>query len=293
MCSCLIFPLTSQSKGWRGIVPLVSTRSDVERLLGPCSKGNRASCLYETDKEIVNVNYSDGPCEKGWPFGYNIPTDTVEWIRVSPLTYLHVEELDFKLDTYEKRVNSDASLMYVNNQQGIAVWVFDGKVGSLIYGSTNKQAHLRCPSAVALELPKGTEATDAHSMLYSYGEVEGSEEIEYLSGFAKLLRKEPNTQGYIVTYAGQRSFANEAARRLKCQRNYLIKRQGIDGQRITTIDGGYHPTRRVELYVLLKGGAVPVPFPSVRPSRVEVINENSITANILSPCSDSHRVANY
>jgi len=40
----------------------------------------------------------------------------------------------------------------------------------------------------------------------------------------------------------------------------LFKEHGIDPDRITTIDGGYRSTRAVEMYVLPKGGAIPVPF---------------------------------
>lgn len=47
------------SKPWRGIVPLVSTRADVERLLG---KPNDLG-LYELNGEAASVIYSDGPCQ--------------------------------------------------------------------------------------------------------------------------------------------------------------------------------------------------------------------------------------
>src|SRR5690349_3773129 len=43
---------------WRGIVPLKSTRADVERFLG---KPNELG-LYEVNGEHVTIIYSEGPC---------------------------------------------------------------------------------------------------------------------------------------------------------------------------------------------------------------------------------------
>lgn len=55
----VVFEENVFSKPWRGIVPLVSTRADVERLLG---KPNDLG-LYELNGEAASVIYSDGPCQ--------------------------------------------------------------------------------------------------------------------------------------------------------------------------------------------------------------------------------------
>ncbi len=276
---------TSQSNGFRGVSPLVSTRTDVERLLGPCPQRDGVTCLYETSSDTILVTYSDGACEKGWPFGYNVPANTVIRIEVSPMRYLRTIDLNFSLDGYQKRENTDGSAIFINKEQGVAVTVFEEKVGSLIYGPTSKQSPLQCPGSLE-RLQNGREIADAHARLFDYGDINKAEELEYLSAFARLLKRQSIVQGYIITYAGQRSVQNEALRRLKCQRTYLIKEHGIDPDRITTIDGGYRSTRTVEMYVLPKGGAIPVAFPTVRPSRVEVLKDGESTSNALSPCSN-------
>lgn len=281
---CAYFALsfldTAQSNAWRGIVPLVSDREDVERLLGPCSQKNPLTCLYETENEIISVSLSDGPCEKGWPFGYDVPSNTVLRVEVSPRKHMPVSELRLNEDRYKKKTNRDGSVMYISDEDGIAVWVFDGKVGSFIYGSSSKQSHLRCPDSVS-EMPKGAEIADAHSRFAAYGDISLDDERDYLDGFAKILNQQSTVQGYIITYAGQRSSVNEAGRRLQCQRDYLIRKRGVDPGHITTIDGGYHSSRNVELYVLLRGGPVPVPYPSIRPSQVEIVKENGVVATSL------------
>lgn len=49
----------AQAKGWRGIVPLKSTRADVERILGLPGKHGR----YQFEKERAYIEYSGaGPC---------------------------------------------------------------------------------------------------------------------------------------------------------------------------------------------------------------------------------------
>ena len=54
-----------QAQGWRGIVPLHSTRADVERLVGSPMTPN--GITYDLKNERVNVVYSDGGCAKGQP----------------------------------------------------------------------------------------------------------------------------------------------------------------------------------------------------------------------------------
>lgn len=276
--------LQSQPKGWRGIEPLNSSREDVERLLGHCSEGKRDYCVYKTDLETILVVYSDGPCEKGWPFGYNVPTNTVIRLEVSPVRYLTISALGLKLDEYETKVNKDGSLMYVNHRQGVAVRVFEEKVGSVIYGSTSEHNHLRCEGSAQTDIGKAVIA-DPHDRLLAYGDVNLTEEMQILARFAELLRSRPNAQGYIIVYAGERSLKNEGARRLQCQTDYLTKQQLIDKQRFTTVDGGYRDKGEVELYIVAKDSPTLLPFPTVRPSRVTIIPENTASTNVLSLCS--------
>ena len=79
----LVFPAAPQSqqaaKGWRGLVPLRATRRDVERVLGKPAQGVG---YFETGDARVWIEYSVGPCEKGWPYGWNVKPNTVESITV-------------------------------------------------------------------------------------------------------------------------------------------------------------------------------------------------------------------
>ena len=48
---------------WRGVIPLRSTRAEVEQLLGKPKISDGALVIYDTPTERVNVVYSQGPCE--------------------------------------------------------------------------------------------------------------------------------------------------------------------------------------------------------------------------------------
>jgi len=51
--------------GWKGIVPLRSTRSEVEYQLGKPVATCEYTCTYETPNERVSIVYSTDPCGLG------------------------------------------------------------------------------------------------------------------------------------------------------------------------------------------------------------------------------------
>lgn len=64
MGTLLVLAMATESyaKSWRGITPLKSTRTDVERLLGKPNHIGR----YEIENERAYIFYSDGPCSRGY-----------------------------------------------------------------------------------------------------------------------------------------------------------------------------------------------------------------------------------
>jgi hypothetical protein len=137
-------PMMAQSpKGWRGIVPLHSTRADVVRLLGP---PNVDGDLYDFENERVHIDYSDGPCEKGRS-GWNVPRDTVVSISLAPTKHRKFSAL--RIDEKKYRKSEDGELpgifYYTNDAEGITISVSQGEVRNIYYNPTSKDDHLRCP----------------------------------------------------------------------------------------------------------------------------------------------------
>jgi hypothetical protein len=164
------------AKEWRGIVPLKSTRADVERLLGTSSDKNLVR--YELSKEVVYIEYAEYSCDHtnpvGWPAPpptWNVPKDTVVSIGVylkqpSPLSSFQIDLTKFK------KTHGDHDLpqhfYYVNEQEGLSIKVLEysgtknGIAKGFIYQPASKDDHLRCPS---LNQPKtyGNRLVNAYS----------------------------------------------------------------------------------------------------------------------------------
>jgi hypothetical protein len=86
--------------GWNGIVPLRSTRSDVERIVGQSS--GACKCIYDHGKDRIIVEYSDELCHPGGPDESKIPKDTVTYVTVYPAIKPKVSDLNLDGPEYTK-----------------------------------------------------------------------------------------------------------------------------------------------------------------------------------------------
>lgn len=268
----VVVPGQSQRKGWRGLVPLRSTRRDVEAIVG--QPATPAGSSYQTSNETIYVQYSDGPCEKGWPYGWNVPSDTVVTISISPKESVPLATLNVDLSKYQKWQAGHIAdrVHYTDHNEGVDFEVdeFRGHVISVSYGPTIAQSSLQCPDA-SNRLPPGRRQADSFHKFDELGDVPVSYERERLDLFAAEMRRRPNLKGYIISYAGMTAHTGEAKTRADCARKYLIEKHGIKAETIRAIDGGYRETRLMELYVEPRGGDLPLARPTVRPSKVKII----------------------
>lgn len=149
VCLMLFISTTSRAKEWRGIVPLHSTRADVERLIG---KPNSKYDLYDFEHERVSIIYSNGPCTRGLQGMWNVPRDTVIRISVAPKEGLQLSDLRIDLRKYEriKDPHVQAHTIYSNKEEGITYHVSEGgkdsgRILEINYEPSSKDNHLRCP----------------------------------------------------------------------------------------------------------------------------------------------------
>jgi hypothetical protein len=100
---------------WRGIVPLRSTRADVEKLLGKPSAAEPNT--HATEGERVTVTYAERPCDHDW----QVPPGTVLSIAVHPQQPYSLASLKLVESRYEKRrdVHIETLYYYVNAEEGI------------------------------------------------------------------------------------------------------------------------------------------------------------------------------
>jgi len=122
----VLFAVTVNAEPWRGIVPLKSTRSDVEQLLGKPLPGNLTLYVtYKLEAEEVRVQYADRQlCTKTDQCDCRVPDDTVLHIVVRPRATIRFSSLALDKSKFDPIVsaentnnvaysNFDAGLMYV------------------------------------------------------------------------------------------------------------------------------------------------------------------------------------
>jgi hypothetical protein len=154
----LVTAQLSPAKDWRGIVPLVSTRTEVEQILGPRPKAIETK--YDFESETVYVVYAMLPCSE-WPqppAGWNVPKNTVVRMLVYPQSRVLVGSLGIDLSSFKKVRGSacvSQDFYYVNDQEGFSIEFTDtgdtGDKRETVFGydyyPTSEQGKLfHCPA---------------------------------------------------------------------------------------------------------------------------------------------------
>ena len=135
-----------KAKEWRGIIPLHSTRVDVERLLGNVSPKKQLT-TYQTKKDAVSVLYASGPpCGSDAGSEWKVPRDTVVSITVAPKDRVFLSELEIDLRTYDKfsGIHRPNIITYLNKEEGTRIETFQDEVTSITYFAAASDSPLKC-----------------------------------------------------------------------------------------------------------------------------------------------------
>lgn len=122
LLALLLLPAGVQAKEWRGIVPLKSTRADVERLLGPPGEYG----IYTFPEETAKVHYTrEYPCDDATNCWCVAPEDTVTRIRVGVAVPMRISALKLDMRKYKKFTSPVAPhhTTYSNDEEGITYTV--------------------------------------------------------------------------------------------------------------------------------------------------------------------------
>lgn len=135
----LLLTANSQGKAWRQIVPLKSTRADVERLLG---KPNRLG-RYQFDDERAYIYYSKRACDRADDCVCLVPQDTVLDIFVTPEVEMKFSKLKIDKDKYTKTRSAHLLkvISYSNDDEGIIYAVDDDEVTDITYVPSKTDCH--------------------------------------------------------------------------------------------------------------------------------------------------------
>ena len=139
-------PQKTVTNGWRGLVPMRSTRADVERLLGEATDSHGLTRIYKTQTERVDVSYSSGSCGPGEM--WKAQRDTVTRLVVTPEQRTLIEDLDTRDYALVKESHPETWVQYWSPDGGIVIQttMTDGaeEVLSIAYQATKSEKTLKC-----------------------------------------------------------------------------------------------------------------------------------------------------
>jgi hypothetical protein len=143
------------TNSWRGIVPLRSTRVDVEKLLGKPISSRYATFVYDSDEERIDILYSAGKCVLSGSERWNVPSDVVITIELRPKKSLLIQDLHLDPHKYRRVQESHPAnwFVYRNTQEGVMIetilYANAELVDSISYFPTTKDNGLRCLASAA------------------------------------------------------------------------------------------------------------------------------------------------
>lgn len=135
---------------WQRFVPMRSSRSDVERLLGPPRSSLGEIYIYDSPESRIDVSYSSDPCNNGGTKLWASGTDVVTRITVSPQKLLLVQNLGLDKAKYIRIQNDHPEnwVRYLNSDEGITIEAVlnNGceRVISIVYEATVTEREVRC-----------------------------------------------------------------------------------------------------------------------------------------------------
>jgi hypothetical protein len=144
LAALLFIAVRVNAEPWRGIVPLKSTRLDVERLLGKPSPGNVPFYVtYQLESEEVRLRYADKSlCTRTDDCECHVPDDTVLNVVVRLKNKTSFSSLGLDMSKFHLIVNAENpnNVAYSNSDAGIMYVISkrDDVVSYVQYGPTAK-----------------------------------------------------------------------------------------------------------------------------------------------------------
>jgi hypothetical protein len=122
-----------EPQSWRSIVPLVTTRSEVEKILGPSqpSLGPSKFILhYDTPNETITITYGGVRMNVGDPCKWSVAPDVVLEFTVTPLKDTLLRNAGMDLTKFRKYKDREMEIVwhYYDPEDGISIetQVLDG-----------------------------------------------------------------------------------------------------------------------------------------------------------------------
>ncbi len=250
VCITLLGSMYSSAKDWRGIIPLSSSRIDVERIIGPPKSQGKLVSSYEFDIEFVDVYYASGPpCGSGLTNEWKVPRDIVVSVRVIPKKEANLGALVNDISKYRKTTDpTDTRLVYYfSEEEGIRYTVREDARSSLQdvisvdYLPEGSKYHLKCSTAMSPVASLGLAPFER------YSNVSAGRQKAIFDNFAIQLDEEKQLTGLVIIYSGSHKRASRTAQWIH---NYLVNVRGVEPDRLVIKRAKRGNELSVELYLV-------------------------------------------
>ena len=250
VCSVwLLFAGTAVSaKDWRGIVPLKSTRADVERVFGVQKQASEPVALYKLPNELVAFHFQTFACdgEVGkFGFGWNVPLGTVVYIGVIPRGIHRKDEYalssDIKVDH-----RGGGLVYYTDNVEGWSIETYQNLVTLIEYYPEESQNKIHCP-----RIQDGV--IDSFPIFDEYGKLSFEDEKARLDNFVINMKKGV-LRGTIEVRGPTKKDRQQLMKLAARGKRYLVKVRGLEPERLLVIEGGFWEERVTRLSLYSIGG---------------------------------------
>jgi hypothetical protein len=112
----------------------------------------------------------------------------------------------------------------------------------------------------------------SHPLHSFYGDISLEDERARLDNLAVALKHDQEQIAYLLLYAGRLYCAGETKVRAVRMKNYLVKRHGIQPERVVWKDGGYRDESAVDFLLWPRSAGEPSVVPTVDASEARIKN---------------------
>jgi len=256
------------AKEWRGIIPMHSTREDVNRLLGTSPDFNDVRANYSLENEDVYIAFSNNGSYQ--ECARRLPKDTVLLIQITPKTNLQLSDLHLDQAALRRfEPSSPPGIGYagfIDDIDGLVVRTFKGRVDQIAYVANSDDRKL-CLGYYENIQDTFKLIVDLFARKFDeFGNLPLGDVKARLDNFAIQLQNEPESIGYLV-FIGVATSGPPWRRRARRAKNYLASKRNM--RRIVIIEGGRREQFAFELYLHPRDlpPPTPNPDPDVKPRR--------------------------
>lgn len=121
--SLLLVGFQKKQIEWRSLVPLVTTRNEVEAELGAPSSGKEYILIYDTTEERITVWYGGAKKSATDKCRWDIPNETVFNFLLAPKRKVRLADVKIDLTKYQKQkaLEMVQDYYYYNENEGVTI----------------------------------------------------------------------------------------------------------------------------------------------------------------------------